>query len=57
MSPLCLADMGSRVKGKIGYDSNAWVWESGNIVRNILKISIYNVNGYASIIRDIMRYM
>lgn len=52
-----VADMGSMIKGKGFYDNNAWVWESGNLATRILGIWIFNVWGYADLIRDIMRYI
>ena len=52
-----VADMGSMIKGKGFYDSNAWVWESGNLATRISGICIFNVWGYADLIRDIMRYI
>lgn len=52
-----VADMGSMIKGKGHYDNNAWVWESGNLATRILGIWIFNVWGYADLIRDIMRYI
>ena len=49
------ADMGS-CWGTTGYDSNAWVFESLNIISKVLKFSIFNLWGYISLLRDLSRY-
>ena len=51
------ADMGALIKGKPGYDSNAWAWEGGNAAKILIKINIFNIWGYATTIRDLMRYL
>ena len=45
------------IKGKPGYDSNAWAWEGGNAAKILIKINIFNIWGYATTIRDLMRYL
>ena len=51
-----VADMGALIKGKIGYDSNAWAWEGGNAAKIISRINLFSVWGFRSI-RNIMRYI
>ena len=57
-----IADMGSMIKvilkSKVlnGFDNNAWVWEGANAAKILAKLNIWNVWGFASLIRDIARY-
>ena len=51
------ADMGALIKGKLGYDSNAWVWEGGNVAKICAQINYLRVGGYANIIRNLLRYI
>jgi len=52
----CVADMGSLLKGKLGYDSSAFVWEGVNAGKLVGKIWVYGILGVASAIKDIGRY-
>ena len=52
-----VADMGALVKGKTGYDSNAWFWESGNAAKIVARIKFSRIWGHTSIIRDLLRYI
>ena len=54
-SSTAVADMGATY-GSYGYDSNAWVFEVGNIISRVAQISIYGLWGWISLLRDLSRY-
>ena len=51
------ADMGAAY-GSIsdGYDSNAWVFEVGNVMSRVAQMIVYGLWGYISLLRDLARY-
>lgn len=54
-SSTAVADIGATY-GSYGYDSNAWVFEVGNIISRVAQISIYGLWGWISLLRDLSRY-
>ena len=48
--------MGTSKKGKIGYDSNAWIWETANMVEWLARLNVTTVYSFAGRIQDILRY-
>ena len=52
-----VADMGGTDKNKIGYDSNAWVFEGGNAAKVAAKLNPLNPVGTFRLIQDFLRYL
>ena len=51
------ADMGAAYGSRSdGYDSNAWVFEVGNVMSRVAKMIVYGLWGYISLLRDLARY-
>ena len=52
-----VADIGGVNRGQIGYDDNAWFFETGNAMKIAARFYISPVWGLASTIRNIARYL